>query len=339
MKRLTVFSLSFFVIAVIFTVIGGIIISDSNVNFGDVFTKLEKAVPSVHSNVNFQKTPEFDLSNYHNVREIDYTSYQLNEFNTLSVYAEKCTLQLVPITTDNLVVSLITPDEAEDDVTIQSVIKDGNLYVKFVWCGDPAASVEDTVLSLGIPENYKGGFDISANESTVELCDMDSSMDIRLNLHNCLTSAHKISGREITFEASGGNSSIEKIVSNGGFTVTGVSTQINISYIDAFYTKAEANSSELNWKEIRGSLSADTAVSNADFNFKEVTGNISVKASAGSINVSIPKLSPVSLRHEERFSRFKDNITWDGGNKKNNNSVYIIDTNMEFGIVTLTEKE
>lgn len=339
MKKLAKLSLGAFIIAVILTFIGGNMISGSGINYGDVYELLEENIPVAKSGVTFSKAPETDLSDCHDMQETDYAVYQLNEFNSLDVYADKCTLEFIPTTVDKLVVSLIVPDEAEDDVIIQTAIKDGTLYVKFRWRSEPTALLEDSVLTIGIPESYKGGFDINASGSSVSLCDIDSSMDIGFNLYNCNMTVESISAGEVTLESSGGAIEFGKITASGGFGATCVSSDLKVASLNAMYARVGANNSSLSLNDITGSISTDLYMTEAEFDFLSVTGNISASAKLSKVDIIIPSDSAVQLHHEERYSSFKNKLEQTLKNGESKNSYRTMDTNVELGIVSLTEKE
>lgn len=339
MKKLARLSLGAFIIAVILTFIGGNMISGSGINYGDVYELLEENIPVAKSGVTFSKEPETDLSDCPDIQETDYAAYQLNEFNSLNVYADRCTLEFIPTTVDKLVVSLIVPDEAEDDVIIQTAIKDGTLYVKFCWQSEPTASLEDSVLTIGIPENYKGGFDINAAGSSVTLCDIDSSMDIGFNLYNCNMTAESINAGEVVLESGGGAIEFGSITASGGFGATCVSSDLKVASLTAMYTRVGANNSSLRLNDITGSISAELYMTEAEFDFLSVTGNISASAKLSQADIIIPGDSAVQLHHEERYSSFKNRLEQTLKNGESKNSYHTIDTNVEFGIVSLTEKE
>lgn len=339
MKKIARLSLITLVIAIILTVIGGKMISNASVNVGDIYDIFEGSIPVIENNAKFVKTSDVSLDGMTDVTELHAVTYQLNEFNTLVVFAEDCTVKFAPTEMDYLAVSLDCPENAENDTIIQTAVNDGCLYVKFNWKDEPAAKTSDTILKIGVPENYKGGYSINASNSNIKLSNIDSSMDTYFNLYECNMEAQTISGKDIVFEASGGSSSIDKITSSDGFTVTGISSSISVSQIEAAYTIVTANSSYLNFNNIVGSLTADVAMCSSDFSYLSVTGNINITASSGTTNIFIPHDAPVSLRHEESYARFKNSVVWSDGDEKNTDHRYVIDTNVKFGIVTLSEKE
>lgn len=338
MKKIARLSIITFAFAIILTAAGGKMIYDAKVNVGDIYDIFEDSITFAENNAKFTKAAEADLTDMQDMTEGLVGSYQLNEFNTLAVYADNCTVKIVPTTADDIVFNIDATDMSEDNMTLQTAVKDGCLYVKHVWLSEPNAKASDVVVNIGIPDNYKGGYSINGSNAAFEISDLDSSTDVSFNLYDCTLKAQTVSGRDVLFEASGGSSSIEKIVSNNGFTVTGISSNITVLQIDAAYTVISANSATLDFRRITGSLTADVSMCSSSFSYLSVTGNVTVTASAGTTNIVIPHDSPVSLRHEESYSRFKDTVNWTDGNEKNTDSQYVIDTNVKFGIVNLSEK-
>lgn len=339
MKNIARLSAVFLIVAVVLTVVGGVMIKKANVNYGDIYEIFEDSIQLDESNVTYKKAEPVDLSNFPNVSTLEGIMYQLNEFNSLVVYGEYCKVVFQPTESDNMIISMEYPDSAIGKVELQTAIKDGCLYVKNEWSDKPVKEYDEVIVCVNIPQGYKGGYTINGEYTTVELCNIDSSMDTRLNLHNSTLNAKAISADEVTLEISGTSGSIENITSDGGFNVSSVSSDMNVNKVEAFYTKLTANSSNLNLRDITGSLTADTTATVLDMEYLSVTGNVTVNASTGKIDITIPKASPVSLRHSESYATFKDNVNWTNGDEKNKDSVYVIETNINFGIVTLSEKE
>lgn len=339
MKNIARLSAVFLIVAVVLTVIGGVMIKKANVNTGDIYEIFEDSIQLDKSNVTYKKAEPVDLSDFPNVSTLEGIMYQLNEFNSLAVYGEYCKVVFQPTESDNMIISMEYPDSASGKVKLQTAIKDGCLYVKTTWLDKPIKETDEVLVCVNIPQGYKGGYTINGEYATVELCDIESSMDTRLNLHNSTLNAKAISADEVTLELSGTGGNIESITSNGGFNVSSVSGDITVNKVEAFYTKLTANSSTFNLGDIIGSLTADITATALKMDYLSVTGNVTVNASTGKVDITIPKASPVSLRHSESYATIKDNVNWTDGNEKNEDSLYVIETNINFGIVTLSEKE
>lgn len=337
MKKLAKIIFILLIPAVIITVVGGVLLSKENVNLNDIYAKLEETVPVIKNDIVYTKAPELDLEDFPEFTEKEYNTYQLIEFNSIAVYADKCTLVMESVTLDNMVVYLECADFIEEKATVQTAIKDGILYIKSVCGEDINYNASDVELHIGIPENYKGGYEINLSNSIADIDSLDSTMNCKLNLYNCDSSIKSIAAENVEYEISGGRIETEMIDISGGFTMTCVSSETKIENLNAAYSKIEAGSSNLSFSNIIGGFSAYVEMSKAYFDFKEVTGNITLSDKIGRVNLTVPKNSPVSLRHSEDYGKLDDGIKWTGGEKKNENSAYIIDINVKFGIVTLSE--
>ncbi|MDE7390807.1 MAG: hypothetical protein K2M82_07705, partial [Lachnospiraceae bacterium] len=178
MKKLSFISLSSLLVAVILTTVGVAMINKSDLNFGDVYDRFDENIPIVQTNSDYSRAEDTNLTEIGNMSEDEYATYQLNEFNTLCIMADGCTVKTVLTASDDMVISLDRVQKAVGHMTLQTAIKGGNLYAKFMWYGEPTASVDEVTLTVGIPENYKGGYKISAADSVLEIDEIESTMDI-----------------------------------------------------------------------------------------------------------------------------------------------------------------
>ncbi len=339
MKKTARLSAVFLIIAIVFTVIGVVMINKANVNYGDIYDIFEGSIQLDENNVAFTKTEAVDLSKLPDVTTFEGVTYQLNEFNTLEVFGDYCTVVFQPSKSDLMIISIEYPDSADGKVSLQTAIKDGCLYVKNLWSGEPVKEYDEVLLYVNIPEGYKGGYGINGDHASFELCDIDSSMNTKINLYDSKINAKSISADEVTLEMSGTSGSVEAVSSKNGFNLSSVSSDFSVNKADCFYTKLTANSSTLSLSDVVGSLTADTTTTSLIIDCFSVTGNVSVNVSYGRADITVPKDSPISLRHSESYSAFTDNVNWTDGDEKNKDARYVIDTNISFGIVTLSEKE
>lgn len=338
MRKISIVALISLAAAAAVSITGGVVIARSDLNLSEVYDIVGENIEALQTNTDFSKTPDVDLSRIDGMTETEYVTYQLNEFNTLCVFADSCTLKLAPTSSDELVISLNCPQKAQGHMAMQTAVKGGCLYVKYMWYGEPTAQTDEVELTVGIPENYKGGYSINGTAATLNLGSIDSSMDVNFNLYNCTAKADDISAKEVELEISGGSLSAESVTAYDVFEAESVSSNVNISRLESKYSTVKANSSTINLSGITGGLSADVQICKANFDWLAVTGNITLKASAGETELAVPKGSNVTLRHDESWAKYKNNINSAPLEENDENSYYIIDTNVEFGIVTLSEK-
>ena len=137
---------------------------------------------------------------------------------------------------------------------------------------------------------------------------------------------------------SGSAFSAERLYSRGDFDVSSISSEIVLNNLNMVYSKLAANSSTVKLNNISGGINADLQTTSAQLNFYAIKGNVIGTAESSSLKITFPHDSPVSLRHEEKYSAFNDDVEWTDSGQKNQNSRYIIDTNVNLSIVTLAEK-
>lgn len=325
-------------IAIVFTLIGGIMVSRAKVNTGDIYDIFKDSIKLDETNVTYTRAQAEDMSDMEYVTVSDTASYQLNEFNSVNIFADYCGINLVGTTEDSMSISLAYTKNDEKKVFLKTAVRDGTLYIQNEWGSAPAKDYSNAVITVGIPENYKGGYSINGSHCCAKLDSIESSMDTSVNLYDSTVEAKTISAGEITVELSGTSGSIEKLLSSDGINISAVSSDIKMNTAESIYTKITANSTTLDMDKISGSVTAALTMCTFDAAWARVGGNISVAASYGRINLTVPENSPVALRHEESFSVFNDNVNWTDTDSKNKDSRYFIDTNVKFGIVTLSEK-
>ncbi|MBQ3692390.1 MAG: hypothetical protein II931_03610 [Clostridia bacterium] len=335
-KILTLFYISL-IIGLIFAVTGGIIIDREQVNMGQIYNILQENLNFSEKKVVFEKTEVPEISEIENYTTDKTVGYPLNEFHTLEIFAENCTVELKPTEQDEMKISLDYSDKLTNKLFLRTAVKNGSLRVLTTWT-DSSVNGGNALLTIEIPDNYKGGYSVSGSGTTVSICDLESSMDFAFNLLDSTVTVGTLEGGEFTFEMSGTSLTAENVSSRGGVSFSAASSTLNVNTLNSAYTKLAAGTSTVNLKNISGGITADTQTTTLNCEFKRVGGNVSVAAETGSIGIKIPHDSPVSLRHDESYSVFKDNVVWTGEGTKNKDFKYIIDTKVKFSIVTLDEK-
>ncbi len=338
MKRsLKLFAVSL-VVGSVLSSVGVVMIRRANVNISSVYDIIEENLQSGDSQIRYQKAEPFDISDIKGGTLSDEARYQLNEFNTIEVYAENCTVEFKPTDDDFMRISIAHPDKFNNKVFLRTAVENGTLYVQDNLTG-VTNGVKDIVINVSVPDNYKGGYSLNGSNAEVKLCDLESAMDMSFNLYNSAVSAQTLSAGEVVFEMSGTTVSAGEIHSRGEFSLSGISSVMKTDMLEAVSSRINVNNSTLNIGNIVGGVSADMKMSAANLDFLSVTGNISAVASESRLNIKIPNDSPVSLRHEESYSSFSDKVKWTDEGQKNENSRYFIETTVKFSIVTLEEKE
>ncbi len=339
MKKISMLFYISMTVGLIFAIAGGVMIDRGEVNMGQIYDILQENLNFSEKKVVFEQAeiPEFSESE-------KYTSdknvtYPLNEFHTLEIYSEGCSVEFKPTNADDMKISLDYPKKLNNKIFLRTAVKNGSLKVLTTWAdSNGGVGSRDVVLTVEIPENYKGGYSINGSGTAVDICSLESSMDFSFNLLGSTVKTGELTGGEFIFELSGTTLNAESIESRGGINFSVTSSTMNIDTLSSAYTRLNASSSTVNLKNISGGITTDSQTSTLNCEFKHIGGNVNITAEMGSVNVKIPHNSPVSLRHEESYSTFKNNVKWTDKGDKNKDSKYIIDTNVKFSIVTLEEK-
>lgn len=337
MKKIPILFLISLILGLIFAAVGGVMIDKGEVNMGQIYDILQDNLNFSEKKVVFEQTEIPDISESENYTTDKNVAYPLNEFHTLELFAQSCKVELKPTDSDDMRIYLDNPSKLNNKIFLRTAVKNGSLRVLTTWT-DTNINNSNVVLTIEIPDNYKGGYSINGSGTMINICDLESSMDFAFNLLGSTVKTGTLSGGECSFELSGSTFNAENISSRNGTVFYAASSTMNINTLNSAYTKLTTSTSTVNLKNISGGITTDSQSSTLNFDFKNVGGNISVTAETGSISIKIPHNSPVSLRHEESYSNFKDNVKWTGKDSKNKDSKYIIDTNVKFSIVTLDEK-
>ncbi len=338
MKKLfTLFYISL-IIGLAFVLAGGIMINRAEVNMGQIYDVIEKSLQFGEQLYTFEKTEAPDISSFNGCNMDRQVTYPLNEFHTLELLAENCCVEFISTESDDMKITLDYPDKLQNTVFLCTAMQNGSLYASANRT-DNSTSNKDVSLTIEIPDNYKGGYVINTDKCSIILTDLESAMDMNFKMQDTVVEADMLTAGDITFELAGTVFNSKGVFSRGSTNISSESTTVNFKRLNSSYTKILSSSSTYNIEKISGGISSDSQTSVLNLGFQTVKSNVSVTADTGSINISIPHNAPVSLRHEEKYSSFKDNVKWTDEGSKNKESRFIIDTKVKFSIVTLNEIE
>ncbi|MBQ3969811.1 MAG: hypothetical protein II685_04950 [Clostridia bacterium] len=337
MKRIAVLFFVSFLAAGVLMLSGSIMIRKNNVSVEDVYNVVKQNIQIGETNVDFQKAELTEITDQTAFTTEKNVSYPLNEFNTVQIFAESCSAKIIPAKSDEMSISIDVPSDLSHNCFLKTFVKNGSLYITDIKTGD-SIDTKNVTITVEIPENYKGGYFFAGNFSQIDVCDIESSMDISFNLTSSSVSAGTLEAGSIVLEMSGSAFSAERLYSRGNFDVSSISSEIVLNNLNMVYSKLAANSSTVKLNNISGGINADLQTTSAQLNFYAIKGNVIGTAESSSLKITFPHDSPVSLRHEEKYSAFNDDVEWTDSGQKNQNSRYIIDTNVNLSIVTLAEK-
>ncbi len=318
----------FLAFAIGFGVAGGVAVSRANISAGDVYDMLESSVSLIERTVTIESADEADLSGISNVSRENYVSYQLNEFNTLCLYAHDCTVSFVVDETDSFSAVLSSTGSG---VTMQSAITEGCLYIKLISGDD--ASADDTALTVHIPTGYKGGYEIYGTDSEVSLGDIDSAMDVSVQLSNSTAAIDSITAGEIDLSLDSSSLAVSSISATDTVSIRTASSNINVESMRSTYATVRADSSSLYLGSMAGGFSLEEYLCSGDYDFSEISGNISITSKLSRAEVSIPQGESLVLYHSERFASFTDNTGL--SESADADTAYSADTSAEYSAIVI----
>ncbi len=333
MKKIIGFACLFLAFAVGFGVVGGIMINRADVSMSDLYSIAESSISLIERTVTIDTEEEKDLSSVSGMSQESYVSYQLNEFNTVCLYAHDCTVNFTVDESESFSAVL---SSLRGNVTMQSAVAGGYLYIKLVSDGGETASAADTALNIHIPTGYKGGFEIYGTDCIMNLGDIDSAMDAAFNLSDCTVSIDSLNAGEIDFQINGGSITASDVTATETVSVKTLSSSVSISGMEAVRATVKADSSSLYVYDIAGGFSAEEYLCSSVYDFAEISGNISISSKLCRTQLSVPGGAEFSLHHSERFSSFTDST---GSSESTaEDAAYSVDTNAEYSTVEINRR-
>ncbi len=323
MKKLLKLSAVILAVGVIFLSAGFIWVHGDGVSAGAIYSRIEESLKLGGEDGELEKPVKYDLSGVSDKSASKSLGYELNEFNTVELYAENCTVEFSPLKGDLMTAKL-------DEGSLTTAITGGRLHVQAV-----GSEISDT-LRIGVPEGYKGGYVINAVGCKAKLGDIDSAMDVSFDLHDSEFSCGDVSADSIDLRVGGSTLELGAFSASDELTLASSSSDIVIEKINAGYTAVTLNNSNANLKDMTGGVMCSARTSDVSAAFSEVTGNITLDVSTGKAQIKLPTGSNIAIRHDEDYGIFDDR-TKSAQNEGSNEAVrYTMETNIKFGIVTVT---
>lgn len=323
MKKLLKISAVTLVLAVIFVTAGSVWVNHDKVNPGSIYALAEEHLKIGESNVEYTMPQKRDLSDVVGKKTGTSARCELNEFNTLEIYAENCDISFDINRSDAVTAALVGGE-------LTTAVTGGALYIQAV------ARNERGDVTIGVPESFKGAFFLNASRCSSDLGSLDSTMDIGFNLHECSITTDNISADSVTFLMSGSTFSARSMTSPDGVSVTATASDITLKNIDSKYSTFTVNNTTLRLGAGSGAVMCDARLSEIAAAFSEVTGNITFDLTACRAAIKIPDRSDLVVRHSEDYGLYTDE-TNSAQNEGSKPAVhYTMETNIKFGIVTVT---
>lgn len=324
MKKLVKLSAVLLAIGLILIGAGAFWAHKDNVNPGSIYSIVEENLKLDGSPVNYKMPQRFDLSSVKNTSDNRSLGYELNEFNTLELYAEKCSIEFVVTQGDTLRANI-------DGGDLLTGITNGTLYVQ-------AEGGTDCELSISLPESFKGGCTVNAINCEMTSDSIESAMDMSFCLYDSRLTCKMLSADNLTMSVSGSVISAERLDAVDSVRVDAASSELGIKELSAKSETVSVSNTKASLAGISGALTGEAHMSALDLTFAQVTGNISLSLTTCSANVKLPKDADVAFRHEETYGIFTDKTKSAQNASSNEGAAYTMETNIKFGIVTAENK-
>ncbi len=329
----------FFVVSFILLTAGGLAIKKDSVNYGEIYNHFAKLVNTGQSE-NIAQVPQLvDISSAKGLTSEDSLTYQLNEFNTIEIYANSCIAELHEAEgSDKLSISYDYKNELKGNTAIHTAVKDGTLYIQNEFSDTAAANKEDVSIILQIPDSFKGGYSLKGENCIYKLESPESAMDIDISVINSSVEACDVTAENISVMLNDSKADIETLTAEEGVVMNCASSQMTVDGINAVYTNANISSAVLTVLGANGSFNLNADFSRIAARFSQISANLQLNFSKSQAEVTFPKNTDALLRYKGGYSVFKNNTTLEYSDEENKNNRYFVETNVDFSIVTFAEK-
>lgn len=324
MKKLIKISIIILIVGILCTAGGVFWVYRDNVNPGSIYSVVEQNLKISDNNFEYIEPQKYDLSKVSGKSNVNTVGYGLNEFNTLEIYAENCSIDFREIDDERMTAAI-------DDGELTTAITNGTLHVQ--------AICDDGALSIGMPEIFKGACVLNVSGCDVKIGSFDSAMDMSLNLCSSKLTASRLNADNITAVMSGSSLNVDIISAVDDLSISAVSSELKTTKLTAKYNTFTASNCTATLKGISGGFITDAQMSTLTLEFPRISGNITVDLNQGSADILVPKNAGLTVNHDESYGIFQNKIK-SAQNSRDDESVhYTMDTNIKFGIVTLAELE
>lgn len=322
MKKILKVSALLLAVGLLLSSIGVFLARRDNVNSGSLLGIAESSFKLTESEISVSVPEPQDISGVEGASERNDISYELNEFNTLSLYGEALSVEFTAAQNEQMKIRL-------DSGSLTTAVTGGKLCIQAV------GNSRDSTLTVGVPLSFKGGLDISGKQCRINMDSFESAMDMSLCFHESSFEAKNLSADSVTILTSSSSVKADEISSVEDVKITAVSSNYRIENVSAVSSSVEAENCTLAFGIADGAFSADLNSTSFETSFKHVGGNISLDMTACSATVFLPKDAEITLKNEETYALLTNKSKAAQNNDANKPGRYTIETNIKYGIVTL----
>ncbi len=322
MKKLLKVSALLLAVGLLLSAIGAFMARRDNVNSGSLLGIAESSFKLSESGISVPVPEPQNISGVEGVSELNDISYELNEFNTLSLYGEALSVEFTAAQNEQMKLKL-------DNGALNTAVTGGKLCIQAV------GNSRESTLTVGVPQSFKGGLEISGKQCRIHMDSFESAMDMSFCLHESSFEAKNLTADSVTVITSSSSFKADDISSVEDIKMTAVSSNYRIENVSAVSSSVDAENCTLAFGISDGAFSAGLNSTSFETSFKHVGGNISLDMTACSASVFLPKDAEITLKNEETYALLTNKSKAAQNNNTNQPGRYTIETNIKYGIVTL----
>ena len=322
MKKLVRIAAILLIPGILLTLAGILIAKKDSVSSAAIYGMIENTLMHDESLVEYSTPMPTDISAVKDRSSAKEIRYELNEFNSIELYAENISVSFTDTVGDEMSFIL-------DTGKMDTAILGGVLHIQ------ASDSEKNGHLDIGVPETYKGGCVLKGLGSVFTLADYESAMDISVDLSDSSLSAERITADNIDISSGGSKIKIGILEAKDNVKILADSSDYKLTQLASQHSSLIADNCTLLLEKTSGAFSASSQMSSLDISFPRITGNISLDVVKGSANVKLPKDDIINLVNEETYALLT-NKTRSAQNEPDDPSAhYTLETNIKFGFVTL----
>ena len=215
MKKLIKISSVILAVGVILSLVGFIFIRRDNVKAADVYAIAEDSLSLNEEGFEYEPPEPADIKGTVKPKNFDNLGVQLNEFNNLNIYAKGCDVKLGQTGGDRLYITVY-------ECSVNAGIKGGTLYIQVI------SDNNDAELTVGIPDDYKGGFSLGFDGCRVRTDSFESAMDMGINLNASQLNAGSLSADNIEIKSGSSSLDLRGLYANDSLSVSVLSGEVKL---------------------------------------------------------------------------------------------------------------
>ena len=321
MKKLVKIAAVLLAVGIILIAAGLFRAHKDNVSASSIYGAIEDNLKLGESNVAYTPPERFDFGSMKNLTTKGRFESELNEFNTLELYAEGCEVTVSVTDSDMMTAS-------GSDCTLVTGISGGTLHIEAV---NDEGSGE---LAINMPDSYKGGCVINAESCDISLDSFESAMDVSFNIRRSKFRSNALSADNISVMTNNSEFSAADMNAVENIRIDGESSEFDIKKLTARSTGFTVNNTTASLSDINGAITTNARMSALKLGFSRITGNIGIDATGSNADVTLPENANITLRHKESYGMFRDKTKSAQNDSANLGDAYTMETNIKFGIVT-----